>query len=207
MRFPIYFILLLLLSSCAQNNYVKYVPIYEKEAYNDQPNYSDLIYWAAHPNKKDPSDSLPASLAKQYQPNDKVDVFFLHPTTYLDTTKPYGWNGSFKDIKTNIQTDYTAILNQASVFNIAGRVFAPRYRQAHIKSYSPVGHADTLKAIAAFELAYQDIKLAFDFYMKNENNGRPIIIASHSQGSTHAMRLLKEYFDDKPLAKKLIVCN
>ena len=122
----------------------------------------------------------------------------------MDTTKPYGWNGSFKDIKTNIQTDYTAILNQASVFNIAGRVFAPRYRQAHIKSYSPVGHADTLKAIAAFELAYQDIKSAFDYYMKNENNGRPIIIASHSQGSTHAMRLLKEYFDDKPLAKKLI---
>jgi hypothetical protein len=109
-----------------------------------------------------------------------------------------------KDIKTNIQTDYTAILNQASVFNIAGRVFAPRYRQAHIKSYSPVGHADTLKAIVAFELAYQDIKSAFDYYMKNENKGRPIIIASHSQGSTHAMRLLKEYFDNKPLAKKLI---
>jgi hypothetical protein len=40
--------------------------------------------------------------------------------------------------------------------------------------------------------------------MKNENKGRPIIIASHSQGSTHAIRLLKEYFDDKPLAKKLI---
>ena len=109
MRFPIYFILLLLLSSCAQNNYVKYAPIYEKEAYNDQPNYSDLIYWAAHPNKKDPSDSLPIVLAKQYQPNDKVDVFFLHPTTYLDTTKPYGWNGSFKDIKTNIQKGFLGL--------------------------------------------------------------------------------------------------
>lgn len=204
MRFPLFFILLLLLSSCVQNNYVKFSPVYEKEAYNDIPAYSNLIYWAAHPNKKDPSDSLPVSLAKQYQANDKVDVFFLHPTTYLDSAKPYGWNASLKDIKTNIQTDYTAILNQASVFNIAGRVFAPRYRQAHIKSYSPVDHADTVKAIAAFELAYQDIKSAFDYYMKNENKGRPIIIASHSQGSTHAMRLLKEYFDNKPLAKKLI---
>jgi hypothetical protein len=30
------------------------------------------------------------------------------------------------------------------------------------------------------------------------------MIASHSQGSTHAKRLLKEFFDDKPLAKKLV---
>jgi len=205
MRFPLYFFLLLLLSSCAQNNYNKFSPVYEKEAYNDVPAYSNLIYWAAHPNKKDPSDSLPVSLAKQYQANDKVDVFFLHPTTYLDTAKPYGWNASLKDIKINIQTDYTAILNQASVFNIAGRVFAPRYRQAHIKSYSPVGHGDTVKAIAAFELAYQDVKKSFEYYMEHYNNGKPIIIASHSQGSTHTIRLLKEFFDGKPLSKKLVV--
>jgi len=167
MRFSLYLILLLLISSCASNNYVKFSNIYEKEAYNDIPDYSNLIYWAAHPNKKDPSDSLPVVLAKQYQPNDKVDVFFIHPTTYLDSTKPFGWNASFKDIKTNINTDYTTILNQASIFNIAGRVFAPRYRQAHIKSYSPIGHADTANAIAAFELAYQDVKSAFEYYLKN----------------------------------------
>jgi hypothetical protein len=40
--------------------------------------------------------------------------------------------------------------------------------------------------------------------LKNLNKGRPIIIASHSQGSTHAIRLLKEYFDEKPLSKKLV---
>lgn len=204
MRFFLYFVLLLMMSSCANNNYVRLSPIYEKDTLNDIPDYSNLRYWAAHPNKKDPSDSLPKVLAKQYKPSDKVDVFFIHPTTYLDNNKPYGWNASLKDIKTNISTDYTTILNQASIFNIAGRVFAPRYRQAHIKSYSPISHADTLEALAAFDLAYQDVKSAFEFYLKNENNGRPIIIASHSQGSTHAIRLLKEFFDDKPLAKKLI---
>ena len=204
MRFLIYLMILLFVSSCTPNNFVKFSPIYQQEEYKENPDYSNLIYWAAHPNKKDPSDSLPLVLAKQYQPSDKVDVFFIHPTTYLDTNKPYGWNASFKDIQTNIKTDYSTILNQASIFNIAGRVFAPRYRQAHIKSYSPVGHEDTLKAIAAFELAYQDVKLAFEYYLKNENKGRPIIIASHSQGSTHAIRLLKEFFDNQPLAKKLV---
>ena len=34
--------------------------------------------------------------------------------------------------------------------------------------------------------------------------GAQFIIASHSQGSTHAQRLLKDFFDAKPLQKKLV---
>ena len=33
---------------------------------------------------------------------------------------------------------------------------------------------------------------------------RPIIIAGHSQGAGHAKRLLQDYFDNKPLQKKLV---
>ena len=128
----------------------------------------------------------------------------MHPTTYLDSSMPFGMNASFKDFKTNITTDYTTILNQASIFNEVSRIYAPRYRQAHIKAYSPVDKQDSIIAIAAFELAYQDVKAAFEYYMEHENKGRPVIIASHSQGSTHAKRLLKEFFDNKPLAKKLV---
>lgn len=48
------------------------------------------------------------------------------------------------------------------------------------------------------------MKKAFEWYLKNENKGRPIIIASHSQGSLHAIRLLQEFFDGKPLQKQLV---
>src|SRR5439155_1242121 len=41
-------------------------------------------------------------------------------------------------------------------------------------------------------------------YLQHYNNGRPIIIASHSQGTLHAGRLLKEYFDGKILHNKLV---
>jgi hypothetical protein len=34
--------------------------------------------------------------------------------------------------------------------------------------------------------------------------GKPIIIASHSQGSMHAKRLIKEFFDQKPLQNQLV---
>ncbi|MEY4278740.1 MAG: hypothetical protein RL377_744 [Bacteroidota bacterium] len=194
----------LLLASCAQSNYSKMSPVYEKEAIGEVPDYSQLVYWAAHPDKKNPSDSVPSDLLNQYHPNKQVDVFFVYPTSYLDSSKPYGWNASLKDVKTNIYTDYTSILYQASVFNEVGKIYAPRYRQAHIKCYTPIGHEDTVKAIAAFELAYQDVKKAFEYYLANYNHGNPIIIASHSQGSTHTIRILKEYFDNKPLAKQLV---
>jgi hypothetical protein len=61
-----------------------------------------------------------------------------------------------------------------------------------------------LASINAFATAYADIKAAFEYYLKNYNHGRPIIIASHSQGTTHALRLLKDYFDNKPLQKQLV---
>jgi hypothetical protein len=63
---------------------------------------------------------------------------------------------------------------------------------------------DSASKYAAFDLAYEDVKNAFQYYLKNENKGRPIIIASHSQGTTHAIRLLKEFFDGKDLSKQLI---
>lgn len=202
---PILFIVFAFFTaSCAQDNYTKYAPFYNEVTMDEVPDYANIRNWAAHPAKNDPSDSIPRPISKSYKPDQLVDVFFLHPTSYLDPLKPYGWSASLKDTKTNIYTDYSSILNQASIFNEVGKIYAPRYRQAHIQAYYPITTADSVNAIAAFELAYQDIKNAFEFYLKNYNNGRPIIIASHSQGSSHAIRLLKEYFDEKPLAKKLV---
>ena len=189
---------------CGKSNYATYQPIYASVNWEEQPDYSQLKNWAAHPNKIDPSDSIPASILKKYHPKSLVDVFFVHPTTYLDPAMPNGWSASLKDIAVNIQTDFTTILNQASIFNEVGMVYAPRYRQAHIKSYYPVNKIDTINALAAFELAYQDVKKAFEFYLTNHNQGKPIIIAAHSQGSTHAKRLLKEFFDGKALSKQLV---
>ena len=204
MRSLYLFASILMMAACSQSNYSKYAPIYEKETLNEVPDYSSIAYWAAHPAKRNPSDSTPKNIVSYNIINKSVDVFFVYPTSYLDTTKPEGWNAKLNDTKINIYTDYSAILYQASVFNEVGKIYAPRYRQANINAYYPVTKEDTTKAIAAFDLAYSDVKNAFEYYLKNYNNGRPIIIASHSQGSTHAIRLLKEYFDGKPLGKKLV---
>jgi hypothetical protein len=56
----------------------------------------------------------------------------------------------------------------------------------------------------ALALAYQDVKSAFDYYLAVENKGRPFIIASHSQGTVHAIRLIREMVDGKPLQEQFI---
>ena len=198
-----YLLIILLLAGCSVSYHNK-SQNYVFKSVNGNPNYADLDYWAAHPWKSDPSDSVPKPLKSAYHPDSAVDIFFIYPTSYTDTNKIYGWNAPIDNAQLNAKTDYTSMLNQASVFNEAGRVFSPRYRQSNLSAYYPVTREDTVHAIAAFELAYSDIKAAFEYYLLHYNNGRPIIIASHSQGTTHAQRLLKEYFDQKPLKQKLI---
>ena len=62
-----YFVLaaFFLLAGCSKSNYAKYAPIYEKESLSNIPDFSNLAYWAAHPNKKNPSDSIPKRFQKQ----------------------------------------------------------------------------------------------------------------------------------------------
>nr|WP_262901443.1 DUF3089 domain-containing protein [Flavihumibacter profundi] len=167
---------------------------------NDKPaDYSSLLLWAAHPDKHDPSDSIPLPLRKGYQKDSSVDVFFIHPTSFTGK-KLTKWNADFTDSALNNKTDRSSILYQASVFN-RYNVYAPRYRQAHIQNYYST---DTVAAMHAFDFAYADIKAAFEYYLQHYNNGKPIIIASHSQGTTHAKRLLKEFFEGKELKNKLV---
>ncbi len=109
-------------------------------------------------------------------------------------------NALIDDAVLNAKTDYSTILYQASAFGNGCRVFAPRYRQAHYRAF----FSNTENTKLSFELAYSDVKAAFEYYLFNNNKGRPIIIAAHSQGTVHAARLLKELFENKPLQGQLV---
>src|ERR1700730_4403907 len=196
--FPAIVFCTLIFEACTPT-YQKYVSNYQFRNI-DQPEYSSVDYWAASPGKNDPSDRVPAPLMKGYFLDTTVDVFFVHPTTFTNI-KDERWNADINDADLNAKTDYSTILFQASVFNQAN-VYAPSYRQANLKAYFTT---DTSRALNSFNLAYEDVRSAFQYYLDHFNHGHPIIIASHSQGSTHALRLLKEYFDGKPLQQKLIV--
>lgn len=167
------------------------------------PDYSHRQSWAALPSRMDSADVVPVDTMAPRQSVARADVFYIYPTTYTGRRGHRDWNARVDDAELNERTDRTAVRHQASIFNAAGRVFAPRYRQAHLHAFFTKTRKDD--AQAALEVAYTDVRNAFAYYLKHYNAGRPVIIAGHSQGAYHGARLLKEYFDGTELSAKLIV--
>ncbi len=201
--------LLLFLLSCfattiAQKKVDRY-GIDDLEKLPEAPDYAKMSMWAGHPDQVDAADLLPgkAGILKDDQSNAEVDVFFVHPTIYSgkqQTENP--WNADLNDQKLNDRVDESTIKNQATVFNASARVYAPRYRQAH---YNIFLTEDLILKQKALDYAYEDVKAAFQYYLKHWNQGRKLIIASHSQGTLHAARLIKEFVEEQPLQEQLIV--
>ena len=200
MWFRLFSLLIILSIFSCSNKYQAFKSRYQFKSSDGNPDYSNLDYWAAHPWKWDPSDSIPKPLKNETR-DSTADVFFLYPTTYTLRTKLKKQNADIDDDYINAKTDYSTILYQASVFNGQCRIFSPRYRQAHISNFF---EKDKEKAAKTFDLAYSDLKVAFEYYLQHWNNGRPIIIAGHSQGAMMAERLLLDYFQNKPLQNKLV---
>ena len=181
-----------LLQSCSKRYLSSvYQPI------STQLDYTDLDNWAVHP-QNTPSQLDFVEL--ETNPYD-VDVFYIHPTI-TTSRKNRAWNGNVCDENYRQATLNTAIKYQCSAWYGLGRTFAPFYRDAHIRSFQDQfkseGGDDALRS------AYEDIKSAFMHYLKHENNGRPIVLVSHSQGTLHAGQLLKDFFEDQPLQKQLV---
>lgn len=147
------------------------------------PDYTQASSWVARPGMPgDPGLWVPKGASPSN--SGKAAVFFIHPTTYLQNDR---WNAAlFVGGDTAFRTNLF-VQSQASAFNGAGQIWAPRYRQAAYGAFL----LDSADAESALDFAYQDIAAAFDEFLK-EAGDRPIILAGHSQGALHLMRLLRE---------------
>jgi hypothetical protein len=123
-------------------------------------------------------------------------VFYIHPTTYLRTDR---WNAPLHAGGDTAFRTRLFVQSQASAFNGAGQIWAPSYRQAAFGAFL-LSSAD---AQSALDFAYQDVAAAFDQFLK-EAGDRPIILAGHSQGALHLMRLIRDKIAGKPIAKQLV---
>jgi len=169
---------------------------FEKSPEIAEPDYSNENSWAVLPNK------LPIQLIDIVKSKfeKKADVFFIYPTL-IDGKNQKEWNSNIWDEEIRLDVLNRPVKYQASAWLEAGNLYVPFYRQAHIRVFNDKFESEGKKAL---DLAYSDIKRSFEFFLENYNKDRPFILASHSQGTVHAKRLIKEFIDGKELQKKMI---
>ena len=146
---------------------------------------------------KSPDYSKPENWCNLPEITKDVDTFFIYPTEYM------GFNEGDPDYATldnaeMIQGAKACYVLQASAYEDSTNVFMPYYRQAALR-YAGEIRKKTGNGDAIFSgLPYSDITSALDYYFEHYNNGRPFIIAGHSQGSGIASFVLKKYFKEHP---------
>ena len=160
------------------------------------PDYRDLASWAAFPGKPSAAILSPKGVP-QRRDSAPVDVFYIHPTSYISGES---WNDPLSRGTRSWEMVDIILGAQASAFNLCCEVYAPHYRQATLWSFLD---REAANGTAALELAYSDIERAFQRFVA-ANGQRPFIIASHSQGTYHALRLLSEQVDGRALQQRMV---
>lgn len=164
------------------------------------PVYASDAAWASLPGKLAAASSAPAGLKTNLGAS-KVDVFFVHPTSYSSKDN---WNQPLDDKSANWVVDERILRHQASVFNRCCDIYAPRYRQATFFSFMDRDG----NGAQALDLAYADIVNAFDAFNQRRNkkgDRRPFIVAGHSQGTKHVTRLIAQEIVGTALEANFIV--
>ncbi|RYD95509.1 MAG: DUF3089 domain-containing protein [Sphingomonadales bacterium] len=168
---------------------------FEARAAGPAPDYARAGSWLSRPDlPDDPSRWAPPGEAPAAPP--KVAVFYVPPTTYYSKAS---WNAPLDNADSRKWLRVFAS-SEASAFNRTGAIWAPRYRSAALGAFL----TKVPDSAQALDLAYGDVLRAFDAFLAQVPASRPIILAGHSQGTIHLMRLMRERVAGKPIARRIV---
>jgi len=171
-----------------------------------QPNdYSKPEAWLCRPNAKDscsvdltttvvaPSGKFTKEKFKAAA-NPPIDCFYVYPTVSLDQT-------GNSDMTAGPE-EHNVIAQQFARFASVCRVYAPLYRQVTLTALRSIIGGKPIPVDR--QLAYNDVLDAWNFYLKNGNAGRGVVLIGHSQGSGVLTQLIKNEIDGKAVQDKVI---
>ena len=124
-------------------------------------------------------------------------VFFVHPTSFLENDS---WNAPL-DHEESQNRARLMVRGMASAFNRASEIWVPRYRQATYGTFL----TDAPEAGRALDAAYADVEAAFEFFLDSVPADMPIVLAGHSQGGYHVVRLLTDKLKGTPVMERVAV--
>ena len=160
--------------------------------------YSRADAWLARPGQMSVASRVPAGSGfSDLQDVARADVFYIHPTTSVSRKDVL--NAAIADPEV-VKMDAIMLMTQATPFNGVARVYAPRYRQTALHVY----FLSEDEQQGPSNRAYADVKAAFEYYVRHDNQGRPFFLVGHSQGANHAQRLLGEVIQGHPIQNRLV---
>ncbi len=129
--------------------------------------------------------------------NPPFDCFYVYPTASEDPT-------ANSDMIPGREVGVTA--SQFGRYGAVCRQFAPMYRSVTLAALR-ANTAGTPMAAVDRQLNYNDVKDAWNYYLRHDNNGRPVLLVGHSQGSGLLTRLVGEEIEGKPVQRRIVAVH
>ncbi len=123
-----------------------------------------------------------------------IDCFYVYPTVSRDPT-------GNSDIAIGPE-EMEIARQQVARFGAACRIYAPMYRQVTLSALQKMRAGEDPGSDR--EMAYADVKAAWQHYLANDNQGRGVVLIGHSQGAGLLTRLIASEIDGKPAQDKLV---
>ena len=125
-------------------------------------------------------------------------IFFVHSTTYSGGSN---WNAQLDKASAVDAVTRTVLPNYAAPFAHSGALFAPRYRQAAL--YAFMNNRED--SVLARRFAFADVEHAFDAFLDQAGDERPIIMVGIGQGGFHVLGLLIDRVAQNPDVRSRLV--
>jgi hypothetical protein len=167
--------------------------------------YSSASTWLCRPDTADACEQVATAtsiagdgkLTKDaFAPNAAapIDCFYVYPTVSRDETPNSDTTPGVEELEVARQ--------QLARFGTVCRLYAPMYRQVTLPALRQLLAGE--RPATNREMAYADVKAAWDHYLSADNAGRGVVLIGHSQGAGLLTRLIAAEIDGKPAQDRLV---
>ncbi len=168
--------------------------------------YSDDKNWLCRPGRQDAcavdlaatvvaADGTLTPEAWTAEPNATIDCFYVYPTISTDQSPTSDMNPD--------PAELNVIRQQFARFGSVCKLYAPVYRQVTLVGLRGILSGNLTDSLAR-GTGYDDVRDAWNTYLKRDNRGRGVVLIGHSQGAMILTALIRNEIDGKPIQSQLV---